>query len=189
MADEQLDQLIYIKTNLAGFFFDAFIDMEHKSDLKITSHPVQMGANVADHAFMEPLELTMTVKMSECNSDIWPDQFTGRYSRSASALAVLQDLQRNRIPFRVHTRLREYQNMLVKSIVAPDDSTKLYGMEATVTMQEVIVAQAETVKVKTSKRAQTTDTSEGGVISAVPVEDTSLLAQLSDWLSGVMRSA
>lgn len=183
MPDEQL---IYIKTNINGIFFDAFMEMEHKSDLKITSHPVQQGANVADHAYMEPLELTMTVKMSECNTDIWPDQFIGRYTRSASALTVLQDLQASRIPFRVHTRLREYQNMLIKSIVAPDDASKLYGMEATVTMQEVIVAQAETVKVKISKRAQTTDASDGGVLAVTPLDDSRSLGVAGlDWLKGV----
>ena len=38
-------ELIYVKTNIAGYFFDAFLDMEHTSEMKITSHPVQQGAN------------------------------------------------------------------------------------------------------------------------------------------------
>ena len=131
---------------------------------------------MADHAYMEPLRLTMTVKMSECNSDIWPEQFTGRYSRPASALAVLQALQASRVPFRVHTRLRAYDNMLIRRVTAPDAVGTLYGMEATVVMQEVLVARAETVKV--TKRRQTVMETQGGVLSVQTVTDdhTRLLA-------------
>lgn len=179
--DETLE-LIRCKTNIGGVFFDGFFDIEHRSDLKITSHPVQMGASISDHAFLEPVELTMTVKMSDCNEDIIQGQFTQEgdenawlYKRGCTAFQVLQDLQRIRIPLSVHTRLRHYENMLIKSVVAPDDYDKLYGMEATVTLQEIIVAQAETVLVKVSKREQTTGESNSGVEA---VEDTSNTAVL-----------
>lgn len=183
--DETLE-LIRCKTNIGGVFFDGFFDIEHRSDLKITSHPVQMGASISDHAFLEPVELTMTVKMSDCNEDIIQGQFTQEgdenawlYKRGCTAFQVLQDLQRIRIPLSVHTRLRHYENMLIKSVVAPDDYDKLYGMEATVTLQEIIVAQAETVLVKVSKREQTTGESNSGVEAVEDTSNTSLLEQLS----------
>ncbi len=39
-------ELIYVKTNLNGIFFDAFLSMTHESDLTVTTHPVQQGASV-----------------------------------------------------------------------------------------------------------------------------------------------
>lgn len=175
--------LIYVKTNIAGYFFDAFVDMEHQSDLKITSHPVQQGANVADHAYLEAKTLTMRIKMSDAVPSIVSGQFSQCYTRSVSAYRILLELQASRIPFRVHTRLQAYDNMLIKSIVAPDDVNTLYGLECTVTMQELLVAQVQTVKV--SKRMQTTGSTDNGVV-AVQQVDQSILSKgealFSGWL-------
>lgn len=173
MADGS--DLIYVKTNIAGYFFDAFLDMEHTSEMKITTHPVQQGANVADHAYLEPKTLRMRIKMSDAVASVIPSQFTMAYTKSVSAYRVLLELQASRIPFRVHTRLQAYENMLIKSIVAPDDVNTIYGMECTVTMQELLVAQVQTVKV--SKRMQTTGSTDGGVV-AVKKPDASILSQL-----------
>lgn len=170
-------ELILIKTNLAGYFFDAFMDMEHQSDLKITTHPVQLGANVADHAYLEPKKLTMHIKMSDAVASIVPGQFTAGYTRSVSAFLILQELQASRVPFRVHTRLRAYENMLIESLVAPDDVNSLYGLECTVTMKEILVATTQTVKV--SKRMQTTGRSDGGVVAVQKVEDESTAYRLN----------
>ena len=65
--------------------------------------------------------------------------------------------------------------MLIKSIVAPDDVNTIYGMECTVTMQELLVAQVQTVKI--SKRTQTTGSTDNGVIAMQPA-DQSILSQL-----------
>lgn len=170
MADGS--DLIYVKTNIAGYFFDAFMDTEHNSEMKITTHPVQQGANVADHAYLEPKTLTMRIKMSDAVESIVSSQFTKAYTKSVSAYRVLLELQASRIPFRVHTRLQAYDNMLIKSIVAPDDVNTIYGLECTVTMQELLVAQVQTVKV--SKRMQTTSSTDNGVV-AVQQADKSIL--------------
>lgn len=172
MADGS--ELIYVKTNIAGYFFDAFMDMEHTSDMKITSHPVQQGANVADHAYLEPKMLTMRVKMSDAVESVISSQFTQAYTKSVSAYRVLLELQASRIPFRVHTRLQAYENMLIKSIVAPDDVNTIYGLECTVTMQELLVAQTQTVKV--SKRTQTTNSNDNGVVAVQPADQSILYA-------------
>lgn len=170
-------ELIYVKTNIGGYFFDGFIDHEHQDDLEITSHPVQNGANVADHAYLKPATLTMHIKMSDVLTDIVPGQFVKDYTRSVSAYNILRELQAQRVPFRVHTRLRAYENMLIKSIVANDDYTTRFGLDCTVTMQEVIVAQTQTVKV--SKRQQTTGATDSGVTGLVKV-DQSILVQMQN---------
>ena len=175
------EQLIYVKTNIGGYFFDAIMEVEHQSDLKITSHPIQAGANVSDHAYVEPTVLTMKVRMSDVMSDIVPGKFNTHYTRSVSAYNLLLELQASRVPISVRTRLKNYENMLIKSVIAPDDYTTLYGLDCTVTFQQIIVAQTKTVKV--SKRMQTTGSTDNGVV-AVTKPNQSVLKQLAESRSG-----
>jgi hypothetical protein len=160
-----LSQLVYVKTNVAGYFFDAFVDIQHSSTLKITSHPVQSGANITDHAYLEPAELTMKVKMSDCMQGLVKGQFTGAYSRSVSAYRILKELQANRIPFQVVTRLQVYQNMLIESLSIPDGNDLLYGLEASLTLKQILVVNVKTIK--TSARVNATGTTPKGTVSSV----------------------
>ena len=141
---------VYVKTNVGGWFFDAFLKLDHSSTLKITEHPVQSGASITDHAFLEPKILTMEIGMSDAESSFIPGQFTQSWSRSASAFEVLRELQAQRIPVQILTRLGLYKNMLVETISAPDDFMTLFSLKVTVTFKEIIVATVQTVQVGAS---------------------------------------
>jgi hypothetical protein len=181
LNNEVIKQLIYVKTNVGGWFFDAFLRMDHTSKLKITEHPVQTGAAITDHAFLEPTTLTMEIGMTDVAKSIIPDQFTGGWSRSVTAYQVLLELQRQRIPVQILTRLRLYKNMLIEVISVPDDYKTLYGLKVTVAFKEILVAQVTTVKI--SQRPQVTDSTNRGVVE--PVESNkSILKDLGDKLFG-----
>lgn len=150
----EIAELIYVKTNIGGWFFDAFLHIDHTSKLKITEHPIQSGANVADHAFLEASELIMEIGMSDTARSLVEDQFTDNKPRSIVAYQILSDLQAQRIPLQVTTRLKVYKNMLVEVITVPDDYKTLYGLRATVTLREIMVAEVKTVKI--SARPQIT---------------------------------
>ena len=149
-----ISSLVYLKTNIGGWFFDAILRSTHTSRLKITDHPVQTGAALTDHSYLEPKELTMEIGMSDTATSLIPGQFTGGWSRSVQAFRVLKELQAIRVPMQVHSRLGLYQNMLIEEISAPDDFTTLNGLRCTVTLREIIVAQVRTVKIS-SKPAVT----------------------------------
>lgn len=146
-ADASIAHLAYVKTNLAGWFFDAFLKLTHNSELTITEHPVERGANVADHAFMEPREVIIEVGMTDTAASIVLGQFAGGWSRSVEAYKVLASLQQDRIPFSILTRLGLYENMLIKTLMAPDDYATRFGLKATATCREVLVAETRQVKV------------------------------------------
>lgn len=178
---DDIKDLVYIKTNIDGWFFDAFLKMEHTSRLTITDHPVQTGAAVSDHAFLQPRELSMDVAMSNVHESVVPGQFSGGYSRSVQAWNVLKELQALRVPIQVHTRLGLYQNMLIEVLTAPDDFTTFEGLRCTVTMREIIVAQVTTVQI--SARPEVTDKSYRG--SPEPVTpNQSILKQASSLFFG-----
>ena len=175
------DGLIYVKTNIGGFFFDAFIRMDHESKLTITEHPVQSGAAVNDHAFLNPRRLTMEVGMTDIAHSIVPSQFMGGLPRSVVAFRLLQELQATRQLLRVLTRLQLYENMLIETITAPDDYTTRYALKATVAMKEIIVPSVKTVAISASP--QITDTTNLG--QAQPVEPpASVLVQLQRLIGG-----
>jgi len=169
-------ELVLIKTNIAGYFFDAVLDVTHSQKTNITSHPVQTGANVTDHAFLEPARLTMTIKMSDTKVSTIPSQFAGiAYTKSVGAYRILEQLQQQRLSFQVHTRLKTYQNMMIESLDIQDSLETLYGLEVTIEMVEILVASEKIVKI--SKRVQATDSSSVGAINGSAVNE-SLLYQL-----------
>lgn len=162
-----VEDLVYIKTNIGGWFFDAILKTEHTTSVTITEHPVESGAEMTDHSYVNPTRLTMDIGMTDVAQSLVDGQFDDGSSRSVSAYQRLLYLQQNRVPMQVHTRLNMYQNMLIETIEAPDDYTTLYGLKATVTMKEVFVAVVETVKI--SARPQVTDSTNKGQVEPVTV--------------------
>ncbi len=164
--DITMEELILVKTNIAGYFFDGFMDVSHSVSTVVTEHQVQKGVSVADHAYLEPAEVTMTIKMSDAMSGMVESQFEGiSYTRSTAAYKILRELQKQRLAFQIHTRVETYQNMMITRLEVMDDVNTLNGLECTVTMRELIVASEKTVKV--SKRVNTTTTTNLGTIQGL----------------------
>lgn len=173
--------LIYVKTNLGGWFFDAFLRIDHESKLTITEHPVQSGAAVNDHAYLNPRKLTMEIGMSDVAASIVSGQFVSGLPRSVTAFRLLQELQAKKTFLRVLTRLQLYENMLIESISAPDDYTTRYSLKATVSLREVIVPSVKTVAV--SAAPQITGATNLGQIQ--PVEpNVSIIEQIRRMVAG-----
>ena len=180
---DDLQKLVLIKTNIAGFFFDGFISTQHQLSATVTSHPVQDGAQISDHIYVDPSRITMEIKMSDSNKGSAvkngvQDQFFGlAYTRSVGAWNVLKQLMQQRIMFQVHTRLDTYQNMVITSLSSRDTLDNLYGLSATVEMEEVLIANVKTVKV--TARSQATADSNTGIASLDNVTKESILYHLA----------
>ena len=179
------DALLYCKTNIAGYFFDGYLDVSINSELEITSHPVETGASIADHAYLKPQEITMTDLMSDVHESLVPGQFTGGWSRSVTAYNVLKKIQSDRITVSVLTRLGLFKNMILKSVIADDTDIELFGLRARVTLVELPVARVRTVEI--SEADQTTiQTEMGNIASTYPnnTELESILSMIAGWISG-----
>lgn len=178
-------ELILIKTNIAGWFFDGFMEVTHDLSTTVTSHQVQKGASMSDHAYINPVEVSMTIRMSDTMKSISKNQesqYAGiSYTRSTAAYRILEQLQRSRTPFQVHTRLLTYKNMIITNLSVQDDIETLYGLECKVTMQELIVASEK--KVTISSRTQTTTTSNSGKTDVSDYSNNTALLNLSNFIS------
>lgn len=182
-----IKQLIGCKTNIGGFFFDAYLRLDHTRKTKITQHPVETGAAITDHAYIEPAELIIEVGMSDACISFIQGQFNQKYTRSVSAIDTLWKLQEQRIPMDVLTRLKLYKNMLIEVISVPDDWQTLNGLRATVTLREIIVVGVKTVemnsKASSSKSPQKTAATNKGT-QQVTKPNQSVLKQTTNLLKG-----
>lgn len=156
------DAMLFCKTNIGGYFFDGFMNVQHNKSLTITKNPVETGASVVDHAYVNPSKIVMNIKVSDVNRSMVPGQFQERSFRHTSAWAVLTQIQANRIPVDVFTKLGLYKNMLIEDIVANDDASTFRALDAQVTLVEIPVARVKTVKI-TSADQTTIETMMGQV--------------------------
>lgn len=180
MADEIVTT--YFSTAQGNYVFDAFFNINHESNLTITEHPVQIGANVSDHAYMEAQKVTFEIGMSDVMKDISATAvatFNGTSSsRSVNAYKILKKLQSDRIPINAITRLGTYKNMLVETVAAPDDKTTLYALKATVVLKEIFVVNVTTVKI--SARPQKSESSNEGDQKPQEANESMLSSMLKD---------
>ena len=173
--------MLYCKTNIGGYFFDGFMQVDHNIELQTTENPVETGASIVDHAYVKPAEVVIRVMMSDVHQSLVPGQFTGTRFRSNNAWQVLRKLQSDRIPMSVFTRLGLYNNMLITKLSASDTAETFRALSAEVTLKEIPVARVKTVKI--SSADQTTVNTEMGKIEASQVSD-ELQSLLYQWYGG-----
>lgn len=174
-----LEAMLYCKTNIAGYFFDGFMDIDVASELEVTENPVETGTAIADHSYVKPTEVTMQVIMSDVHQSLVPGQFTGGWSRSVTAYKILKEIQTKRIPIAVLCRLGLFENMVIRRLQANDTADTYQALSATVTLVELPIARIKTVEI--SLASQTTINTEMGKLQAVDTtdkEDESILYML-----------
>ncbi len=169
---------VNIVQKTVDYFFDAVLRADHSSDLAITRHPVQSGANVSDHAYMLPGRLALDIGMSDAMDRYTADSYTSDASKSVSAFKTLEDLQQKRMPLQVVTRLKTYNNMLIKSIRPVEDFKTRHALRAVVEFEQIIVGRIDRTTV--SARPGITDTTERGTQQ---VSEPSAALKAGNWVS------
>lgn len=120
---------------------DVVITEEHYSSLAITENPIEFGADVADHAYVEPKRLRMHCAIA--GGPIGGGIIHGFPStRVQAAYEALVALQESREPFDIVTGLTIYENMLIESIIPFRDVRNAAILEFDVSLKEVIVVES-----------------------------------------------
>ena len=148
------------------YVFDAVLKLMHQRTLTKTRHPVLTGASISDHAYIEPSRVVLEIAMSDAMASFVAGSWVGASTKSISAWQVLKNLQLNKTLLTLSTRLDTYYNMLITSATAPEDNKTLYGLRATITLEEVISASVSSA-MAVSSRPQTTGSSSGGTVQSV----------------------
>lgn len=127
---------------IGDIVLDCTIEEEGIDELTITDHPVEQGAAITDHAFVNPPGIRIYGKCS--NSSQFAD---GDENYCTTVYKAILDLQSQRIPFDVLTPQRQYSNMLIKSISKHTDEKTENALELTITCRNIIIVQTVTTTV------------------------------------------
>jgi hypothetical protein len=154
--------------SVGGITFDVTIEERHSDKLNITSHPVQTGADISDHAYKLPQEVTLTVGKGALGDAHAP----------RDVYENVRELQESREPFDIITGKREYKNMLIRDIMETTSAETENSLILTLDCVEVILVETQKVSVGGSKgppsaqknAAVTQSTQQGGEKQATKTE-------------------
>lgn len=124
-----------------SYFFDAVIAAQHTTRRQITDHPVQWGAAISDHSYQLPAMLTLEIGMSDAMTsfDTTAYSATGGQGKSVNAYQEFVQLQKTGRALVVDTHLKRYENMVIESISAPDNSKTTYSLRCSITFKEIFI--------------------------------------------------
>lgn len=142
--------------NFESGTFKGYITMEeqHQDEVEITDHPIEQGAAITDHAFKRPAELTLKISWSNSPSDsgllggiqgllatgsIFVSNLLGTSSDQVGEIyQKLLKVQAAREPVGVFTGKRQYDNMLIKSLIVTTDLKTENVLAVTVGLRQII---------------------------------------------------
>lgn len=102
---------------------DVVIREQHNSSLGITEIPIETGAKITDHAYVEPKKLVL--------------EFAD--SQAALTYNALVRFQESRVPFVAVSGLYVYSNMLIKNLSAERDVKTSRVLSGKAELQEIII--------------------------------------------------
>lgn len=138
--------LIQPKRSIGGLSVNVVLNENTKDELTITKQPIQQGAAITDHSFLEPVIFSTTV-YQEANLN---ESLNFIYLK-------FQDLQQGRVPFDIITPKRIYKNMLLASLGMTTDKYTENILALNMTFQQVIIVSVGNVIVpKARQRAPRT---------------------------------
>ncbi len=159
------------------------VSEKHVDTLEVASHPVQTGANISDHAWVKPGEVTMTCGFAGGGS------LLDMVETSALGVSVglspeemyeeLLTLQRICEPFEVVTSKRTYSNMLLKQVDVTTDKQNKNNLMCTLTMVQVLLSDTENItfaeKSTMKQGVSTAAVQNGGTKTTRPVSDIKII--------------
>lgn len=96
-----------------------------ESDLEITLNPVEFGADITDHAYVQPKKIILEARIGSLPP--------------VAAWKSLVALQETRLPFTLVSGLDIHRNMLIKNLTAERDKDSSRILSFTAELWEVII--------------------------------------------------
>lgn len=134
--------------SVGAYTFDSTYFEQHTASVDITRQPIEFGARIPDHAYVEPIILTISGGVSD--NPLLPnpafDNSSGA-ARSANAYQRLLVTMNNRELLIVQTGLINYQNMLIKNINTVQDAKTANIFNFVMTLEQILIVNVQNVNV------------------------------------------
>lgn len=151
---------------------DVTIAEVHSDEVTVTSHPVDTGAQIADHAFRQPAVVICTFGWSD-SSRLVNSLFDGSLFKGIESVKDVYDkllrLKDARQVLKLSTGKRVYDAVIITKLMTTTTVDTENSAIIEVTFQEILTARARTVtlaSVTQSNASRTAGTSNGGNRSA-----------------------
>lgn len=167
------------KGNIGGIEIQATLEETYIDVLQTTTHPVEVGAEITDHAFKRPKDVIIRCGWSNSGLEALVGMVSALFSGELSVsdyvsgiYSQLLALQESRVPFDITTSKRQYKNMLIIALMVKVDEKTSEALFCTATCREIIIAQtqATTLPPKENQQApeSTAATENTGTKQAAP---------------------
>lgn len=206
-----VDRVFIIKSTEEGgddtiISLDAVIQETHTSSARVTSNPIELGAEINDHVIIEPTKLRIRGAITDTPlgfaalstivdnvTNLFGSSTEENLTRSQQGYKQIVQIRNDRLPIEVQTGLVKYSNMVITNIeVSQDkDTSKIAIMD--ISLQELIIVESEITQLdpanldeETKEKAEE-EVDEGKVEteSVTGTENTSYLKQVSDFVGGL----
>ena len=129
--------MVFFNSRIGPVPLDVIISERHNSSIGITELPIETGAKITDHSYVEPKKLELS--FADCGA--------------ALTYMALVRFQETRVPFSIISGLNIYTNMLIRDINAERDEQYSKILKGTALLQEVILV--STAKVASEEGGST----------------------------------
>lgn len=184
MIADLITSLLSKQVSIDGLVFDAYLELIQNASLTVTSHPVQTGANVSDHAYRNPMEFDYVIGVTNSSIGVIGGGLMGFSSSigfTDSRILKAYEALESRMKARKLVRLKNRYNMdpgywvLITSISMDDDYKTCDCLKARVHMKEVIITKP--VSYTSSIDSYIVENNEMGTLPAAPVQESTLFQQ------------
>lgn len=140
---------------------DATVSETHKSENKTTEHPVEKGANVADHVIEYPWGFTVEGVLSQTPAEQWA-WVTNPRDRAKRMMAQLLSIKTNKTPVNALTSLFDYENVQLTSIEVPRDAQYGDSIYVRLSFKQIVQVITKTAKAPDPKQKRAEQKKSGG---------------------------
>lgn len=171
-------------TRIGEVRLDAAIREEHVASARVTESPVESGAKVSDHVFLEPESLNIDGVITDTPVYLHPASaneddglltvpLASSGSRAIDAFEALRRLLANREPLTVVTGLHVYNNMVMTNLNVPREPESGLALRFSCELRQVQIVRSQTVppnKAAPKKKKKSQKTAKRGKQSTKQVD-------------------
>ncbi len=174
---------------------DATMSETHRKEVELTSHPVEEGSVITDHARKKPDKVTIEGIITNTPVGSFPrpvfsrgisiqsstdaDVEPGEPGRAHEAYAYLKDLMDRRTPVAISTPFEEYESMILKSLSVTRKADVGDALAFTVEAEKVRVVTVKKTQAQ-KKLAKSVNKGPQKPKPVAPPKDQSILTRIAD---------
>lgn len=204
MAFENL--FIRTEKSVGGIELDAVLTETHTNQVRLTKNPVELGADITDHAIIEPKRINVVAQVSDTPlggaafgqivdlvTGLFGSSTSQNITRSNTAYRAMIQLMEQCEPIEVQTKLKLYKNMVITSLSVTQDKNSSRIVLMNIDLEEVLITESQIIKLTSeqlqegSVREQATSADKKGrqePVTPNKATNRSVLKSIVSWIGG-----